>query len=172
MKIRTLPFGYHLTQCTIAPQPAESDTVQWIYQQYICGVSYSGILEQLNRKSIQYRPGATWNKHMVKRILEDGRYLGERGYPAIISADDFEAVAARKSDNPHCRPKLRKPKEDDAPLRLLPYEFTAKALRLSNEINRALERRPNAEIVRPMIFACAAEKYKSLMYVPEVESHE
>jgi competence protein ComEC len=34
-----------------------------------------------------------WNKHMVKRILENDKYAGEDGYPRIVSSDTFRRAA-------------------------------------------------------------------------------
>ena len=33
-----------------------------------------------------------WNKHKIKRMLENPRYAGENGYPPIIAQDTFQQV--------------------------------------------------------------------------------
>ena len=33
-----------------------------------------------------------WNKHMVKRVLENARYTGTDGYPPLVSGADFAAA--------------------------------------------------------------------------------
>lgn len=47
------------------------------------GVSYNGV-------------SSAWNKNMVKRILENEKYLGRNGYPAIIDEDTFCRANMRK----------------------------------------------------------------------------
>ena len=37
-----------------------------------------------------------WNKNMVKRILENEKYLGKDGYPALIDSETFYRANARK----------------------------------------------------------------------------
>ena len=162
MKLRTIPFGYKMEQGEIVLHTEEADIVRGIYNHYIDGCSYNAITKRLNDDGIQYHPGAVWNKHMVKRILESRRYLGEQGYPPIIPAADFDAVTERKAENPQCRPKQRNPKDIRADYRILPYEPTVAVRRLNNDINRALERTPDPNKIRPLIFECAAEKYAAI----------
>ena len=166
---RRLPFGYAIIMGEIVLHQDEAESVRRIYERYITGSSYKTITAQLNGEGVCYLPGADWNKHMVKRILENRTYLGERGYPAIMTAAEFAAVERRKEANPSCRPIPREKQVDDTRYRLLPFSPTATTIRLTNEINRALERNPDTETVRPMIFALAAEKYAALKYVPVVE---
>ena len=166
---RWMPFGYCIVTGDITIHEKEADTIRRIFEIYIGGQSYSAITALLNTEVIRYHSGAAWNKHMVKRILENRTYLGERGYPAIVAAAVFAAVNERKAKNPSCRPKPRKSVSNNNQFRLLSFTPSAKALRLTNEINRALERNPDVEKVHALIFACAAEKYKSLMLVPIVE---
>lgn len=41
---------------------------------------------------------AQWNKHMVKRILENERYLGMDGYPRLVTDEEFLAVRLRRRE--------------------------------------------------------------------------
>lgn len=162
MKLRTIPFGYQMINGEIVPHLREANAVRRIFELYIGGLSYKLITKELCGGDILYRPGVTWNQHMVKRILENRRYIGENEYPALITAHDIEAVAARKENNPHCRQQRREKPVQTSEYVLLPYTPTPKVRRMTNEINRALEKSPDPEIVRGMIFACAAEKYNSI----------
>ena len=40
MNNRKQPFGYQMEFGAYIPQPAESETVRWIYQTYLAGASY------------------------------------------------------------------------------------------------------------------------------------
>jgi len=172
VRLRTIPFGYCIADGKLMLHEAEALAVRRVFENYADGHSYSEITLALQCEEIQYRPGVAWNKHMVKRILEDRRYLGDGKYPAIMTMTDFEAVNSRKAGNPSCRPKPREKQTNTLVFWSLSYAYAAKTLRLTNEINRALERNPDVETIRPLIFTCAAEKYKSLAYVPEVSAHE
>ena len=46
---------------------------------------------------VPYSDKVGWNKNMVKRVLENEKYLGNETYPQLISEDIFRAVNERKS---------------------------------------------------------------------------
>ncbi|HBR01321.1 MAG TPA: recombinase, partial [Ruminiclostridium sp.] len=51
--------------------------------------------QSLTTKGIPYMENRTdWNKHRIKRMLENSRYCGRDDFPPIIPADTFGAVAA------------------------------------------------------------------------------
>ena len=158
---RHIPFGYRIRNGEVELHPQEAEAVRRIFQAYLNGDGYTTITRQLADGDVPYRQGVAWNKHMVKRILENRRYCGEQGYPTLISPADFEAVAEKKAEKPQ---SVSRPRPAKAPpvYHILPYQPTAKVLRLTNEINRALERRPKPEEIRPLIFSLAAEKYASI----------
>jgi hypothetical protein len=82
---RKIPFGYAMENGEIQCSSAESEAVRDIYRRYLSGTAYGKIADEMARQGIHYHQHtAEWNKHMVKRILENERYLGEKGYPAII----------------------------------------------------------------------------------------
>jgi hypothetical protein len=82
---RKIPFGYAMENGEIQCSPTESEAVRVIYRRYLSGAAYGKIADEMARQGIHYHQHtAEWNKHMVKRILENERYLGEKGYPAII----------------------------------------------------------------------------------------
>lgn len=93
MKQRNLPFGYTVQEGQVMPYPTEADAVRGIFEAYILGASYKEIAESFTRLGPRYHAEtAVWNKNMVKRILENRRYLGER-YPAIVSPEIFSETA-------------------------------------------------------------------------------
>lgn len=95
---RNIPFGYEMRNGTIIANGPEESAVHEIFTAYLCGSSYSEIAERMERQGILYhRHTPHWNKHMVKRILENERYLGKDGYPALIDSADFNAVQRRKA---------------------------------------------------------------------------
>ena len=97
MKNRTIPFGYMMRNGEIQPKPTESKAVQNIFQAYLNGSSLLAIANWMSSQGVSYNGIDTmWNKNMVKRILENKKYLGRNGYPAIIDEDTFCTVNAQK----------------------------------------------------------------------------
>ena len=96
---RKTPFGYMIQNGETIICPVEADAVRSIFQRYLAGISYAKIAEEMSQGSIPYHQHtSTWNKHMVKRILENGRYLGTEVYPRLVSDEDFLAVQLHRED--------------------------------------------------------------------------
>lgn len=94
-KNRYLPFGYHIQNGTLCIHEAEAAVVRQVFEDYQAGTSYRRIAESLTAKGIPYMENRSdWNKHRVKRMLENSRYCGRDDFPPILPADTFEAVAA------------------------------------------------------------------------------
>ena len=81
----------------IIAEPTESQAVKDIFKLYLNGKSMSEIARQMSINQISYN-GITfdWNKNMVKRILENEKYLGKDGYPALTDSETFYCANARK----------------------------------------------------------------------------
>ena len=94
-KNRYLPFGYHIQNGVLCIHEAEAAVVRQVFEDYQTGMSYRRIAERLTAKGIPYMENRTdWNKHMVKRMLENLRYCGGDDFPTMIPTDMFRAVAA------------------------------------------------------------------------------
>lgn len=97
---RKTPFGYAVKAGEITAHAAEAEAVRSIYALYLDGLSYSRIAGEMMRRNIKYHQHTPeWNKHMVKRILENQRYLGADGYPPLVSDEDFLKVQHLRVDN-------------------------------------------------------------------------
>ena len=94
---RKQPFGYHMTLGEITILPEEAELVRFIFQGYSTGATLGELTKALCRQEIPYYAGRTWNKNMVSRILEDGRYIGEKGYPALIEPEQLRAAAEKRT---------------------------------------------------------------------------
>ena len=93
---RKTPFGYMIHNGEIMCHPQESGAVRDIFARYLRGESYSQIAGGMERLGIRYHQHTPqWNKHMVKRVLENERYLGAGGYPRLVEDRDFLAVRLR-----------------------------------------------------------------------------
>ncbi|HBR01492.1 MAG: recombinase family protein [Oscillospiraceae bacterium] len=96
---RKIPFGYQMTGGELKCCPAEQKTVIDIFHLYAEGLAYSGIAQEMMRRGIGYHKHTpVWNKNMVKRILENEVYLGEKGYPQIVSQESYLTVQLMKGN--------------------------------------------------------------------------
>ena len=74
---RKTPFGYQIQNGRITCHPEEAESVRYIFSHYLLGSSYNQIADEMAQQGVRYHQHtAQWNKHMVKRILENERYLG------------------------------------------------------------------------------------------------
>lgn len=90
MKNRHIAFGYQLTRGAVAPHEVEAEMVRMAFRQYIAGDSYSQIAAALEKTGYPYSESASrWNKNMVGRILQNRRYLGQDGYPILVTEYEF-----------------------------------------------------------------------------------
>lgn len=96
MANRKLPFGYRIQGGQVQIAEHEAETVRMIFDRYIAGISYDRLASELNGQDIPYTPGKPWNKNMVARILQDGRYLGGSTYPQIVMSESFQSARAAK----------------------------------------------------------------------------
>ena len=95
---RTIPFGYQMRQGRIERNAADADTVRDIFARYLQGESLQHIAMAMAAQGIRYHERtAKWNKNMVKRVLENSRYLGDEQYPRVISDEDFNAAQTLKA---------------------------------------------------------------------------
>ena len=94
---RKQPFGYRMTLGEITILPEEAELVRLIFQGYSTGATLGELTKALCRQEIPYYEGRTWNKNMVSRILEDSRYIGEKGYPALIEPEQLRAAAEKRT---------------------------------------------------------------------------
>lgn len=96
-KNRTIPFGYMMRNGEIQLEPTESKAVQEIFKAYLNGSSLLAIANWMSSQGISYNGvNSIWNKNMIKRILENEKYLGTNGYPVIIDEETYCTANAQK----------------------------------------------------------------------------
>ena len=88
---RKQPFGYRILCGKIVPYENEAETVQWIFETFVAGATYSALVEALQDRGVPYDARKPWNKNMVARILEDRRSIGTSEFPPILKREQFEA---------------------------------------------------------------------------------
>ena len=186
---RKQPFGYRMTLGEITILPEEAETVRSIYLQYIAGISFKQLAEQLQAEEVPYDEDKSWNKNMVSRILEDDRYIGQKEFPALITAEQFDAAQKRRKE---MRPAYKQTPAQKALRRLCgapPSERVEKIVtdllnelircpdrvqpaasqvatacgKTREELTSALERQPiDEDNARALLLQLAAEQYDAI----------
>lgn len=96
-KNRTIPFGYCMKNGEITVDFKESKAVIKIFEEYLNGSSLMQIAKLMESEKIRYSEDSErWNKNMVKRIIENERYLGTDKYPQIISEKFFDQANEKR----------------------------------------------------------------------------
>lgn len=100
-KQRALPFGYTMQGGRTEANKAEARIVRRVYKLYENGGSLDSISDLLTKQPVPYfDANPEWNKHKVKRILENERYTGLGGLPSDTGSGYLPAGAgtARQED--------------------------------------------------------------------------
>lgn len=76
-KNRVIPFGYCMKSGEITVDFTESKAIVRIFEEYLGGSSLLQIAKLMESEKIRYSESSDrWNKNMVKRIIENEKYLG------------------------------------------------------------------------------------------------
>lgn len=95
-KNRTIPFSYCMRNGEVITEPTESKAVVRIFEEYLNGSSFLQIAKLMESEKIRYIADSEhWDKNMVKRIIENEKYLGNGKYPQIIDGETFK-IANKK----------------------------------------------------------------------------
>ena len=96
-KNRVIPFGYCMKNGKITVDFIESKAVVRIFEEYLNGSSLLQIAKLMESEKIRYGEDSDrWNKNMVKRIIENKKYLGNEKYPQIISEKFFDQANEKR----------------------------------------------------------------------------
>ena len=116
---RKILYGYRIRNGILEIVPEEQQTVNRIFTLYNAGASYQAISDALNQGNIPYSQEVPlWNKHKVKRLLENPRYTGQDDYPAIVDMEVFRAGRQRTAE----KNEKRRPHGEKSPITYLtPY---------------------------------------------------
>ncbi len=111
---RDIPFGYTMKMSKLVADDRESAIVKRIFSMYLSGETFKSISESMQLSGISYHADTcAWNKNMVKRILENARYIGDETYPQIIDPVEYKKareLSAEKRQNVTSCPEDLKPK--------------------------------------------------------------
>ena len=94
---RVILFGYCMKNGEITTEPKEVYAVEEIFREYLNGSSFLQIAKLMESEKIRYSEDFDrWNKNMVKRIIENEKYLGTDKYPQIIDEDIFKRANEKR----------------------------------------------------------------------------
>ena len=97
LKNRVIPFGYCMKNGEITTEPKEVYAVATIFSEYLNGSSLLQIAKLMESEKIRYNSDSDhWNKNMVKRIIENEKYLGTDKYPQLIDEDIFRQANEKR----------------------------------------------------------------------------
>jgi len=81
----------------ITAEPKEVYAVSTIFSEYLKGGSLLQIAKLMETEKIRYTADSEkWNKNMVKRIIENEKYLGNDKYPQIIDENIFKQANEKR----------------------------------------------------------------------------
>ena len=96
MSKRKLLYGYQIQNGELTVVEVEASVVARVASLYLDGLSYQKLADLLNQENIPFsQETPAWDKHKVKRLLENPRYTGQKGYPAILGGETFHCVQSR-----------------------------------------------------------------------------
>lgn len=96
-KNRVIPFGYCMKNGVITTDPKEVCAVATIFSEYLSGKSLLQIAKLMESEKIRYNTDSDkWNKNMVKRIIENDKYLGNDTYTQLITDDIFKRANEKR----------------------------------------------------------------------------
>lgn len=109
MSNRLIPYGYHIQNGKLMIDEKEEVYVKEIYEKRASGETLKQITDSLNLRNIPFYRDAMWDKHKVKRILENERYIGKDEYPPILTeADVIKAEKFKMHIESTCHPSVHK----------------------------------------------------------------
>lgn len=164
LKNRNIPFGYCVVNGKYALNAPEADAVRNIFEEYIGGKSLKTIAAEM---TIPYNSGKEkWNINMVARILENRKYIGDKGYPRIVSDEELERAIQIKSERNTIRKHTPQASSVQSYNAVYEYEPTVEIQRMTNEINRLLDfEMDDKNTIEELIIKCAQQKYLAIKEV-------
>ncbi len=164
LKNRNIPFGYCMVNGQYAINENEAEAVRKIFADYMGGKSLKTIAAEMK---IPYNSNKTvWNKNMVCRVLENSKYLGENGYPQIVTVEEFNQAAWIKAERNTYRKPAPQAEPQEPILTATEYKPTVEIEQMTNEINRLLDsENPDKDTVEALIIRCAQLKYVAIKEV-------
>lgn len=92
MKKRYIPYGYKIRDGKLCVNDIEAEAVKEVFRLYSNGRSYEMVAAIMDDSEYPPHGKSGWNKHHIKRMLENKKYIGENGFIAILTNEEFRAA--------------------------------------------------------------------------------
>ena len=180
MSKRKLLYGYQIQNGELTVVKAEASVVARVASLYLEGLSYQKLADLLNQEHIPFsKEVPVWDKHKVKRLLENPRYTGQNGYPGILDTGKNHRKDTLYLKCAHCgititiqdeillEEVIHQMEEWDRPEQTS-YQPSGEVIRLTNAINRGLEHPDDPQEVISLILQGVAARYACC---PDTQEH-
>lgn len=96
---RKILYGYQIQNGELTAQPLEAEGVKRIFSLYLEGMTQQQIADALNADGFQYSAESpVWSRLRVMQALRNSRYMGEKGYPALIDDETFRTAQTVRAE--------------------------------------------------------------------------
>lgn len=130
MDLRRVLFGYTRDYDGFHILEQEAETVKDIFSLYLSGYSLKNIADYLTeQKIIYFQDKTTWNKNMVKRIIDNSVYCGNDNYPEIINEEIFTSAQKIKTESCSYSKEATSPEIDFLKSRVICSQCSGRVIR-------------------------------------------
>ena len=96
---RKILYGYQIQDGELSAHPQEAEGVKRTFSLYLSGMTQQQIADALNAEGFPYsEESPVWSRPRVVQTLRNSRYMGEKGYPALVDDETFHAAQAMRAD--------------------------------------------------------------------------
>ena len=95
---RKILYGYQIQNGELIIHPLEAEGVKRIFSLYLAGMAQDQIADALNADGLCYSAESpAWRRNRIAQALQNSRYMGEKGHPAIIDRETFHTVQTMRA---------------------------------------------------------------------------
>ena len=94
---RKILYGYQIRNGEMMIHPQEAEGVKRIFSLYLAGMAQDQIADALNADGFCYSTESpAWRRNRIAQALQNSRYIGEKGHPALIDSETFHMAQAMR----------------------------------------------------------------------------
>lgn len=96
---RKILYGYQIQSGELSVHSQEAEGVKQIFSLYLAGMAQQQIADALNADGLLYSTESpAWNRQRITQVLRNSRYMGEKGYPALVDDESFHAAQTMRTE--------------------------------------------------------------------------
>ena len=96
---RKILYGYQIQDGELSAHPQEAEGVKRTFSLYLSGMTQQQIADALNAEGFPYsEESPVWSRPRVVQTLRNSRYMGEKGYPALVDDETFCAAQTMRAE--------------------------------------------------------------------------